>query len=53
MSLACTLGSQAANGKFLLLLLFGVGFPALEFAGLWLGPDLSVEVETFGKFLTD
>lgn len=52
MSLACTLGSQVANGKFLFLL-FGVGFLALEFAGLWLGPDLSVEVETFGKFLTE
>ena len=32
---------------------FGMRGPALELADLWMGPGLSVEMETFGRVLVN
>ena len=38
---------------FLFYRWFGKRGPALELAGLWMGPGLSVEMETFGRVLVN
>ena len=53
--LSMILGSFSANGWDCVpvLLVFGMGCPALELAGRWMEPGLSVEMEISGRALAD
>ena len=53
--LGLTLSSLSANRQIALLFCqrFGIRHPALELAGLWVELTLSVEIEDFGRALTN